>query len=204
MDVAMLDGFLTALAVGPALVPPSEWLPRVWGVQDEEPDFESLDQAERILGLLMRLYNQNFRTLTEAPESFAPLLPEWEQDGKLSVSGEEWCAGFGLGVGLRVEDWRPLFEDDEARILLGPMIWLSSEQARQEMGAGRDPEGTHRKMLVLIGLSVIAIYKYWEAYRNRGAELTREPSGIGRKPRVGRNDPCPCGSGKKFKKCCGA
>ncbi|GAF75124.1 unnamed protein product [marine sediment metagenome] len=21
---------------------------------------------------------------------------------------------------------------------------------------------------------------------------------------VGRNDPCPCGSGKKFKKCCGA
>ena len=24
------------------------------------------------------------------------------------------------------------------------------------------------------------------------------------KPAVGRNDPCPCGSGKKFKKCCGA
>jgi preprotein translocase subunit SecA len=22
-------------------------------------------------------------------------------------------------------------------------------------------------------------------------------------PRVGRNDPCPCGSGKKHKKCCG-
>jgi SEC-C motif-containing protein len=22
-------------------------------------------------------------------------------------------------------------------------------------------------------------------------------------PRAGRNDPCPCGSGKKFKKCCG-
>ncbi|MEA1960510.1 MAG: SEC-C metal-binding domain-containing protein [Bacillota bacterium] len=22
--------------------------------------------------------------------------------------------------------------------------------------------------------------------------------------KVGRNDPCPCGSGKKYKKCCGA
>ena len=22
-------------------------------------------------------------------------------------------------------------------------------------------------------------------------------------PKIGRNDPCPCGSGKKFKKCCG-
>ncbi|MCP4508291.1 MAG: SEC-C domain-containing protein, partial [Fuerstiella sp.] len=24
-----------------------------------------------------------------------------------------------------------------------------------------------------------------------------------RSPKVGRNDPCPCGSGKKYKKCCG-
>jgi len=24
-----------------------------------------------------------------------------------------------------------------------------------------------------------------------------------RGPKIGRNDPCPCGSGKKFKKCCG-
>ena len=23
-------------------------------------------------------------------------------------------------------------------------------------------------------------------------------------PKIGRNDPCPCGSGKKYKKCCGA
>ena len=27
---------------------------------------------------------------------------------------------------------------------------------------------------------------------------------INRKPNPGRNDPCPCGSGKKYKKCCGA
>ena len=29
----------------------------------------------------------------------------------------------------------------------------------------------------------------------------RKPVKVGKK--VGRNDPCPCGSGKKFKKCCG-
>ena len=29
------------------------------------------------------------------------------------------------------------------------------------------------------------------------------PAGAPAGPRVGRNDPCPCGSGKKFKKCCG-
>jgi SWIM/SEC-C metal-binding protein len=28
-------------------------------------------------------------------------------------------------------------------------------------------------------------------------------SASGSEPRIGRNEPCPCGSGKKYKKCCG-
>jgi preprotein translocase subunit SecA len=36
---------------------------------------------------------------------------------------------------------------------------------------------------------------------NREEEETRQPVRAGRK--VGRNDPCPCGSGKKYKRCCG-
>ena len=33
----------------------------------------------------------------------------------------------------------------------------------------------------------------------------QRPAPIARSaPKVGRNDPCPCGSGKKYKKCCGA
>ncbi|MDZ4661523.1 MAG: SEC-C metal-binding domain-containing protein [Pseudomonadota bacterium] len=39
--------------------------------------------------------------------------------------------------------------------------------------------------------------------RGAGPQGPREP--ITRdQPKVGRNDPCPCGSGKKFKKCHGA
>jgi uncharacterized protein YecA (UPF0149 family) len=34
---------------------------------------------------------------------------------------------------------------------------------------------------------------------------TAPPATVQRKgDKVGRNDPCPCGSGKKYKKCCGA
>lgn len=36
---------------------------------------------------------------------------------------------------------------------------------------------------------------------NRGEEAPRTPVRVG--PKVGRNDPCPCGSGKKYKRCCG-
>jgi len=54
---------------------------------------------------------------------------------------------------------------------------------------------------------VTAIAAYW---RGKGPKQISMPlpSGPSTKPartstKVGRNDPCPCGSGKKFKKCCG-
>jgi SEC-C motif-containing protein len=34
-------------------------------------------------------------------------------------------------------------------------------------------------------------------------ELKKAPP-VKHGPKIGRNDPCPCGSGKKYKKCCGA
>jgi SEC-C motif len=39
----------------------------------------------------------------------------------------------------------------------------------------------------------------------RGEKLHRIPAEVGllATPKSGRNDPCPCGSGKKYKKCCG-
>ncbi len=39
---------------------------------------------------------------------------------------------------------------------------------------------------------------YRDGKMRKGEPVRRE------EPKVGRNDPCPCGSGKKFKKCCGA
>jgi len=41
------------------------------------------------------------------------------------------------------------------------------------------------------------MHAFWRA--KRGATTVRNDA-----PKVGRNDPCPCGSGKKFKQCCGA
>jgi preprotein translocase subunit SecA len=41
------------------------------------------------------------------------------------------------------------------------------------------------------------------AAANAGAAANRRPEPIKAAPKVGRNDPCPCGSGKKYKNCCG-
>ena len=39
---------------------------------------------------------------------------------------------------------------------------------------------------------------------DRGADIEIAPAPVRTGPKVGRNDPCSCGSGKKYKNCCGA
>ena len=42
-----------------------------------------------------------------------------------------------------------------------------------------------------------------EAARNANRPAPAKPQPVKAQPKVGRNDPCPCGSGKKYKNCCG-
>ena len=50
-----------------------------------------------------------------------------------------------------------------------------------------------------IEANIPAIYRYWLPLRKGAVETVKREE-----PKVGRNDDCPCGSGKKYKKCCGA
>ena len=48
-----------------------------------------------------------------------------------------------------------------------------------------------------------SIKDFWDKVYHRPMEVPPTPKQMARKPpKVGRNEPCPCGSGKKFKKCC--
>ena len=53
----------------------------------------------------------------------------------------------------------------------------------------------------LIAQAVIDIAGYWQ---DRNKPPPQGAIAVRTTPKIGRNDPCPCGSGKKYKKCCGA
>ena len=55
MGLADLDGFLTGVVIGPELIPPSEWLPVIWG--GEEPEFETGVEMRTVLGTIMGRFN---------------------------------------------------------------------------------------------------------------------------------------------------
>ena len=72
MQLSDLDGFLTGIAIGPEPVPPSEWLPVVWG--GEEPVFDDAEQARTVIGLIMTRYSEVLRVLDTDPGAYAPDL----------------------------------------------------------------------------------------------------------------------------------
>jgi hypothetical protein len=94
MDVSTLDGFLTAISIGPRFVRPSEWLPWVWDMDEGEveAEFENEEQADRIMSLVLRHYNTVIDTFNTDPSSFEPIFWRGTQWG-----AAEWCEGFITG-----------------------------------------------------------------------------------------------------------
>lgn len=199
MDIAMLDGFVTALLIGPNAIPPERWLPVVWGETRDEPmAFESEAQMQRIVGLIMRLHNDRAQGLQEGVDLYDPIVYTREEDGKPVSVIDEWCTGFMRGVQMDPEGWDPLFQSDEDAALLMPMILYGTESGLEQLRQNETLRNRHQSLADALGICVISIRDYWLPRRKAIATFRRDA------PKVGRNDLCPCGSGKKFKKCCGS
>lgn len=162
MDVAGLEGLLTALVIGPGDIARAAWLPVVWG--DAAPADAKAVEAATVLVLRHEQYMRTW--MQKDPASFEPI---YECGG--AWTAEAWTAGFEAGMQLDAASWHALRAAEPS--------WLAPF-AR----AGEDWEAA-------VTPSVIRIHAHFH------------PAAPAKAVKVGRNDPCPCGSGKKYKKCCG-
>ena len=198
MPFEMLDGFFTALVIGPVLVPPSQYLPVVWGTEDGEgPIWDSTEQAQHVTTLLMKHWN----AIAARRAAHAEHLPIIEHFG-ISEPAADWATGFTTAIDIRPEAWEPIFADRRADQLLLPMLALSGD-APEEFYAEFTVE-MRNTVVENLPVTLQMIDAYW---RNPKRGLPRPASPLFtpvRTTKVGRNDPCPCGSGQKFKKCCGS
>ena len=191
MMLSDLDGFLTAVAIGPEQIKPSEWLPRIWG--DETPEFLSEEQANRVIGTILGRYNQIITQLRDDPGRYQPLIRQNEHG---QVIAGDWVAGFMDGVALRFHGWQALLKSKEYRNYFAPIaVHITDAQGNSPL---KPEESENVKALIeqaaeLIPAAVRSIDRFFKQTRQLGEGG----------PKLGRNDPCFCGSGKKFKKCCG-
>ncbi|HEX5394107.1 MAG TPA: UPF0149 family protein [Rhodocyclaceae bacterium] len=208
MMIDTLDGYLTAIALGPTTIPAGRWLPGVWGPtqngQEHTPDFVSAAQAERITELIERHLNGIIDRLQN--EAFEPILDtvSFQDKEKEYLDGEMWCYGFMAGIALARDDWQPLFENNQATDALLPIFLLGSDDMTREQRAATHSPNQREQLAKRIPASVAALYRFWMPYREAIHERIVATTLQRSAPKVGRNDPCPCGSGQKFKKCCGA
>jgi uncharacterized protein len=201
MNIEVLDGFFAALIAGPDLVMPSEYLPEVFGGKMSDAcEFGSLDHANEILGLLMRHWNTIAATLHEG-EVYVPLLLEDEHG---VAHGNDWARGFLRGMEMCRDGWAELANDEENGGWLIPIFMLYYEHDEDpEMRPGPISPKQREDVIVHMAAGLMKAYGYFRVQREAcaGTAFTTQPRRSVSK--IGRNDPCPCGSGKKYKRCCG-
>ncbi len=199
MNISELDGFLTALVIGPGWPDPDLWLPVVWGRRNElrfAPDEAAV--CGQSIGRLMRDIYHAFQV---SPPRFAPIIELVTEDGGVVTTAEDWCSGFMKGVSLNAADWEPLLADQNHGISLLPMITLGTETGLKAIENAKDPGAEYDKVVGLLHCAVTFVHSYWRSrWSARGDRII--PGINPRFLRPGRNAPCPCGSGRKFKRCC--
>ncbi len=201
MTLSELDGYVVGVLACPDLIPPSEWVPLVWG-ETGEANFPDQKTAADTIGAVMAHYN----SVAEAIISSPWVEPIYEVDpNSAEVMWEPWVDGFTRALGLRPDAWERLLgqADEETR---ATMIFL---MALQEIYTGHskftdeeiDEIDLEAPDLIPNCVATILHQSRPELSRLEPANNPAAPFKAGHRP--GRNDPCSCGSGRKYKQCCG-
>ena len=208
MRLDEIQGYLCAALSGPQPIPEEEWLADTLG-SEEVLDTENGRKAAELL--------RRFAAVLEAElaRGEPPVLLLYAKDDTEDGPSDyvPWCQAYLHGVDAAEEDWFEALGEEEGKEdseeityldeRLFPLMLLTGEAEAAAREHGEEwPEGEEREQMENdceedLPQTIADIYRFWAA--KRGTKTIRRED-----PKVGRNDPCPCGSGKKFKQCCGA
>lgn len=204
-DLCELDGFLTAVLVHPEALPPSRWMPYLLDSRGRELELPwTRREHGEFVELVMRRYHELAYAIAERI-GFDPIVyPLLDEDTGEPMDGPEgvaaldrWAGGFVAGAAA----FPGLLDRSDpvlAAALAGVLRHLPADdgidaQLISAIDAATPLDSLDDAIELLVG-SVMAI-----------ADVTRPRQPLRRAaPKVGRNEPCPCGSGRKYKICCAA
>ncbi len=198
-NIVQIHGFLTAVISSPGLMPPSQWINHL-GFNNKS---SSAEEFQRLFGIVMSFYNDICTKLSENTFSIERFFETAGISENLLAEKRVWAHAYTSAAQLD-----PLWNANEISEPFSQITVLALDDKQIEIVAKGDPA---RVKEILTGAGeylsdfVIEINEHWRKKRVEMMHQMREPKKqktASQGPKVGRNDPCPCGSGKKFKKCC--
>jgi len=200
MLLTELDGFLAGILVCPDLIMPGEWLPMVWGggKEDATAVFENTKQVEQLVGLIMERYNAVAADLQRGFGHYEPLFDVDTRHDE--VLWKIWIDGFDTALQLRPEAWAKLrgSDEDTRRALAGLVALVQIDRGESTLPKEQIDDLTAKAPDLIP--HYIETLNAWRISQQVAGQVRAEGPDFGK---VGRNEPCPCGSGKKYKRCCG-
>jgi len=223
LDQAMrLDeahGYLCAALSGPQPIAEEQWLSEVLG----DTAVLASDAGREAAELLRQLVSELEADLARGEPPVLLLYPKdmehsEECAGSAGSAGgaadyAAWCQAYLHGIDTASDDWFAALgaeegqEDNEEVCYLDDQLFTlfmltgdaeaAAGAAGEEWLSGEELQRLQRESEEKLPQVVTDIYRFWIAKRSIRT-IRRDTA------KVGRNDPCPCGSGEKFKKCCGA
>jgi uncharacterized protein len=213
MGLEEMDGFFSALHCAPSMPPMGQVIEVVLGgntgggPQPAAAPASAEDIAET-LSLAMRHWNAIGTGLARGVEGrdddiHVPLLLE-DQAGV--VAGNDWARGFWRATLFDLEPWRKMMSDAQGEQALGAIAALAFEHDPDPSRRVMKIEPEQREQFVMaLSAGLHTAYRFFAPARRDLAREVRAANTIVRdEPKVGRNDLCPCGSGRKYKRCHGA
>jgi yecA family protein len=185
------NGVMTAAIVSPEHVPSSEWLPLIANPSDES---WSGEDGQLAAAAMLLQHEEILKLLRSRDAEYEPFF--WEND-EGDVVTRDWAEGFFAAARLRRDAWLRR-EEREAQGFLGRVNVLLQDEAidAKFTEAGVDPR-------MAFDIAVAELPDYIRTLYSIRKEEPRNLTLFQRsEKKAGRNEPCPCGSGKKYKKCC--
>jgi uncharacterized protein len=229
LEAEWIDGYLTALAASWRAIPIEEALPRMCGDAFERVFADPEDVARAMQALQARFDMLHGQLDPEALYDdgqtlrLAPLMQDWSSidedeieclkvesgsDAAVLRTGAWWGAGFLSALDDFSEDWAPPRRCDreaaeDHAVLRRTVDLLVKDTQDPDVRAFLSeqwPAGSLPTREDLIDEALFAVQElrlWWAAHPPARAPIRAAAT-------PGRNDPCSCGSGRKYKKCCGA
>jgi uncharacterized protein len=213
MNLEEMDGFFSALHCAPAMPPMGQVIELVLGGTTEggagQADASaSAEDVAEIMSLAMRHWNAIGAGLARGlersvDEVHVPLL--FEDEAGL-VAGNDWARGFWRATLFNIEPWRTMMSEPQGGQAMGAIAALAFEHdpdpSRRLM---KIEPGQREEFVLALSAGLHIAYRCFAPQRRAAAQAVRAANTLVRdESKVGRNDLCPCGSGRKYKRCHGA